>query len=130
MGYYTYYELGVHHKRDKYAVNSVDCYGVDTTIIKEMARKLDSIMHGEHSYIDAEPNNFEDVLYESMKWYDHDNDMRELSKLYPDYYFTLRGSGEEWGDWWQKLFRDGELLGAVEGDVIYPDFDVSYGVVE
>ena len=45
--------------------------------------------------------------YGSIKWYEHDKDMFELSKKYPDVVFTLRGTGEENDDVWVSYYRAG-----------------------
>ena len=34
---------------------------------------------------------------DSCKWYGHEDDMRKLSKRFPDYLFVLEGEGEEAG---------------------------------
>lgn len=50
-----------------------------------------------------------DSLQDSCKWYDHEDDMKRLSKLFPDVVFTLKGTGEEAGDVWVKYFKDGKV---------------------
>lgn len=44
---------------------------------------------------------------DSMKWYDHENDMRALSKEFPKCRFVLEGQGEEPEDLWRKYFYNG-----------------------
>ena len=46
---------------------------------------------------------------ERCKWYDHEQDMLELSTFYPDTIFTLHGWGEQMGDEWEKEFKNGEM---------------------
>lgn len=46
---------------------------------------------------------------DEVKWYDHDEDMIELSKKYPDIVFSLKGDGEEQGDSWYKYFKSGKV---------------------
>lgn len=43
-----------------------------------------------------------------VKWYEHETEMREFSKKYPDTVFTLKGEGEEAGDIWKKYFQNGK----------------------
>lgn len=50
-----------------------------------------------------------DVLGDSCKWYEHEEDMRRVSKVFPSVLFTLRGEGEESGDIWVKYFKDGKM---------------------
>ena len=44
---------------------------------------------------------------DSCKWYDHDEDMRRISKEYPDTLFHLHGEGEECGDIWDATYKNG-----------------------
>jgi hypothetical protein len=46
---------------------------------------------------------------DSVKWYDHEEDMKELSKIYPEVVFKLKGEGEEGGDIWVKYFKNGQM---------------------
>lgn len=45
---------------------------------------------------------------EECKWYEHEEDMVRLSKLFPNITFVLSGEGEEQPDAWQKKFIAGE----------------------
>lgn len=47
---------------------------------------------------------------ESIKWYDHVEDMIKLSKVFPETLFILDGWGEEIGDVWRELYMDGERV--------------------
>ena len=44
---------------------------------------------------------------ESMKWYDHDKHMLDLSRRFPDEVFILTGVGEEDGDIWRSVYKNG-----------------------
>lgn len=124
MGYYTYYTLGIH--KHKFNVNS-SAVTVEPEIETEVAKALAKIM-----YENADPkwldniNDLYDVLNDSMKWYDHEAEMSQLSAIFPDYYFTLEGDGEESDDYWRKLFHNGGCIGAVDGEIYYPEFDIDY----
>lgn len=48
-------------------------------------------------------------LEDSCKWYEHEEDMKQLSLKFPDVLFTLRGEGEESGDVWVKYFKEGKM---------------------
>ena len=43
------------------------------------------------------------------KWYDHEIDLKNFSKIFPKSLFILAGAGEENEDIWKKYFRDGKM---------------------
>lgn len=49
------------------------------------------------------------VLDDSCKWYEHEDDMKRISKEFPEVLFTLHGNGEESGDIWVKYFKNGKM---------------------
>lgn len=61
---------------------------------------------------------------DSCKWYDHENDMKALSLLYPETTFLLEGEGEESGDIWQKYFKNGKVQ-TCRAEIVFPQFDES-----
>ena len=132
MGYYTYFTLGVHKK--KYDVNCPEVT-VDFEIEKKVAVELAKIIYEigdkpeerDVKYLAAvEEHGIYEVLNDSMKWYDHEDDMCKLSAMFPDLYFTLEGDGEECDDFWRKLFHGGQCIGCVDGEIYYPEFDIAY----
>lgn len=50
-----------------------------------------------------------DGNYDSFKWYNHEEDMLEVSRAFPDTLFELHGEGEEPGDLWRKYFKNGKI---------------------
>ena len=46
--------------------------------------------------------------WDSVKWYDHKDQMAEISKMFPDYVFRLYGVGEDHNDMWYEYYRNGE----------------------
>lgn len=48
-------------------------------------------------------------LEDSCKWYEHEDDMKRLSKEFPEVVFQLNGEGEESGDVWVKYFKNGKM---------------------
>jgi len=61
---------------------------------------------------------------DSCKWYTHEQDMKELSKSYPETTFLLEGEGEESGDIWQKYFKNGKMQ-VCKAEIVFPVFDES-----
>lgn len=62
--------------------------------------------------------------WDSCKWYDHNDDMIEISKKYPEYLFTLDGEGEENDDIWRSFYRNGQSYDW-RLEVIWPEFEES-----
>lgn len=132
MGYYTYFTLGVHKK--KFDVNNTDVT-VDFEIEKKVAVELAKLIceigdkpeERDIKYLaEVEERGIYMVLEDSLKWYNHEDDMCKLSAMFPDLYFTLEGDGEEFDDFWRKLFHDGQCIGCVDGEIYYPEFDITY----
>lgn len=61
---------------------------------------------------------------DEVKWYDHDKNMRAMSRAYPDVLFRLEGNGEEQGDVWMKYYKGGKCQ-RLEPTILWPDFDPS-----
>lgn len=59
---------------------------------------------------------------DSCKWYEHEEEMREISRLYPDVLFHLSGEGEESGDIWEKHFLNGKMQ-ACKAQIVIPPYD-------
>ena len=59
---------------------------------------------------------------DTMKWYDHDDDVAEMSKSFPDVIFCLEGEGEENSDMWRSYFKNG-LCQIWRAVVTFPPFD-------
>lgn len=59
---------------------------------------------------------------DSCKWYDHEADMLELSRRFPEELFELHGEGEEPGDIWIKYFKNGKMQSCF-AKIIFDEFD-------
>lgn len=57
-----------------------------------------------------------------VKWYDHDDDMIKVSKMFPDVLFCLHGEGESNDDLWDTYYLNGKTQDC-PATVVYPPFD-------
>lgn len=96
MGYNTNYNL--------------DLRPFDENIIEQLKTSNDSAD-------DALENNGDSKS--SCKWYEHDTDLKEFSKLYPDTLFILSGEGEEALDLWKMYVKNGKSK-TVKAIISYP----------
>jgi hypothetical protein len=107
MGYYTKYELSWSGSK-QIKEECVSCGGSGYHIKNDVDAYLDSLeKHLDVNLGGRFPS--VDELEDSIKWYDHEIQMRYLSKKFPDAVFTLRGEGEESGDVWVKYFKNGKM---------------------
>lgn len=102
MGYYTLYELRV-RKPGKDQIWSQNEIAELVNALKEqkiMGYALTDVFD-DNPVLDIYGSN-------EVKWYDHDKDMIEISKQFPDYTFQLHGDGEETDDFWFSYYKNGE----------------------
>ena len=103
LGYYSNYQLLIVHK--------------DSDAIMADFRE-----NNEEARVAMDENGETDT---PIKWYDHERQLKEFSKKYPDAMFQLHGEGESGGeDTWQFYFKNGK---GYKDFVImtFPDFDES-----
>lgn len=86
------------------------------------------ILGNNSEYIDHEGNiikftNGDANFYYQIKWYDHEKNIKEYSKLHPQIVFKLFGEGEENGDSWIKYFMNGKMQ-ICKAQITYDDFDI------
>lgn len=89
MGYYTHHRLSSAPEdiEDTYATTLAEISGYDASC-------FDRYGSGE-----------------TCKWYDHESDMIELSKVFPEVRFRLDGRGEGDNDLWVEWYHDGKRTG-------------------
>lgn len=106
MGYYTNFDLTILPEPD------ID---FETEIMKAIAAKIN---YEDPSNISADDAKW--CLSDSLKWYDHDDDMIEVSKQFPDITFILYGEGEDSDDIWKAYYKNGEME-AIQARVIFDE---------
>ena len=101
MGYYTHYSLSY--------------TGATATEVVAAFKK-------HRNYFGFEDE--KDLVYqmkEPAKWYDHNDDMLAVSTLLPGATLTLDGEGEEQGDVWRKVYRDGKIVQRQKARLAFDD---------
>ena len=46
---------------------------------------------------------------DATKWYDHDDDIKRISALFPNAVFKLHGEGDDCGDIWDTYYYNGVM---------------------
>lgn len=93
MGYYTYHTLSMESESP-----------INARAIFDYAQE------NKMEFVDGfrlSGNDFETT--NEIKWYEHEKEMRNLSKHFPDILFILHGEGEERGDIWDEYYRAGKM---------------------
>lgn len=67
---------------------------------------------------------YDEIFYANAKWYDWENDMRLLSRKFPDIMFKLSGSGENEEDLWKAYFLNGSMQ-YCPAIITYEEFDAN-----
>lgn len=106
MGYYTRYTLEV--RGDGYFYKKFMDEGFDEPFGTYEVSPADLV----HNNCD------------SMKWYDYNKDMQELSESWPNVLFILSGEGEESGDIWRAYYMNGHEE-RVQAEIVFREPDLS-----
>jgi len=103
MGYYTTFRLSVRNGE----------------VTEEMKTKLK----------ETKPDDFTDYYIENLlegfyeaKWYDWKEDLKELSKTFPNEVFELSGYGEEQEDIWRAYFKNGKIQ-MEKAEIVIGEYD-------
>jgi hypothetical protein len=102
MGYYTRYELEVKEGNVKIE-----------DILEQVENKFDGLYYAVDEW---------GKTLQETKWYEHDEEMKELSKLFPDVVFKLKGEGEESGDVWINYYKNGKMQ-SCPAKITFDEFD-------
>lgn len=98
MGYYTSYYMEVKGCKDE------QCF---SKLTKEMKKyDLFGYVFDEPSYDEGPVQYFS--TFDMQKWYEHEEELTAISKLFPELTFRLSGNGEGYDDCWEKYFKNGE----------------------
>lgn len=104
MGYYTNYSLNLHNKTDE-----------QYKAIVERLRDKEVIDYALDEHLET---------FREAKWYEAEEDLREISKEFPEVLFELHGEGEEVGDIWNRYFKNGKVQ-RCHAEIVIPPFDES-----
>lgn len=110
MGYYTSFNLTV-TKREESSFKEVG-REIETEIAKKLCEISDWFVPYDFNET-VEKSNYplaELIGFDTIKWYDHYDEMKALSKEFPSLYFELEGFGEDYGDMWREYFHNGEAM--------------------
>ena len=110
MGYYTKYYLQIKPVTDKEIPKIVDAIKE-----KDLFRYVfdRDYMYDDHTRMVFFNN------WGEQKWYDHDEDMEEISKQFPSCVFRLYCLGED-GEIWLVYYRDGRHENC-DGKIVYDE---------
>lgn len=112
MGYYTTYNLFAHPVSDPEIADRIE----------EALHSCDVIgyaLDGEYQFTEG---GVEFSSCNAVKWYDHEEDMRAVSKKFPCVHFELHGEGELSDDIWTQHFLGGKSQ-LCKAEIIIPPFD-------
>lgn len=128
MGYYTSYTLTAKYFTTGDEVDLSELFLPKEEVVTEVC----STCHQPHKTM-VEQQKYEFInyaidengaTYDSVKWYNHDEDMIKLSLEFPEIVFTLHGEGEETDDRWKKYYLNGKMQEArAKITVVYDEFD-------
>ena len=112
MGYYTYFKMEMKNLDDE---SNVTEEAVIKTLVKES------------EWFDwaKEEKYFDNLFWDTLKWYDWEDDMKRVSLSFPNVVFTLTGRGEEYGDHWRYVFYKGKSFYS-PGKIVYDEPPASF----
>lgn len=118
MGYNTYYELSIddtqfkneNEKNKNAEIKEIQESNISDTLKEKL---IGEINNSYKSSFVTQDDVVEFLTYnpfeEECKWYEHTEDMRNVSKKYRNVLFILTGNGEEPDDMWVKYFVNGKV---------------------
>ncbi len=112
MGYYTRYDLDITgHNMTDFEFN--EYYSkVEEDLLKTF-EEMDILDHAFNKIFES---------CNEVKWYEHEEDMREVSKKFSPIMFILSGEGEDNLDSWRKYFLNGKMQ-ECRAKITYDSYD-------
>lgn len=111
MGYYTYHTL-------KWRFHPESLGEVPPIYVQTF---LDHLRAKTDDYVDFDENGYP-TNNEGWKWYSHNDDMLEVSRMFPIILFSLYGDGEESDDNWVQYYLNGKTY-SIYASLGFPEFD-------
>ncbi len=114
MSYYTGYSLNVYRLlEDSQTIQpNLDIPAIVKENLEEEIERMNVFGDGD----------LESGLYVWTTWYNYEDDMRILSRRFPDLVLYLHGEGEQSEDMWDKYFVGGRMQECY-AQIVYDDFD-------
>ncbi len=119
MGYETKFDLDISSHTFKKEVKGLDANGNPASVF--VSEHLD---YGSVKKQISNSAGYTNVWNSPCKWYEHEKEMREFSKKYPEVVFTLHGEGEATDDLWIKYFKNGKMQTS-KARIEYDSYDES-----
>ena len=139
MGYYTYFWLDPPRPTKNCALSDKEIakrlvtgllateYWEGNECLKAELEALDKLPDADVLARVTDDLNYGGMLSDSIKWYDHEDHMSDISAAIPDVYFILNGDGEDSDDLWRKYFFNGRIYAYYS---MIPDQEMSRKVSE
>lgn len=99
MGYYTNYKLVIKPS------------GICDPILKRLRKENENAEYALEE---------DGTTSENCKWYNHEEEMLKFSMKYPGAVFILYGEGEDAGDIWKTVFKNGRYE-SLRAEVVFPE---------
>ena len=99
MSYMTYYSIQISE-----TVPTVE------EVARKLAETVDETSHGDPQF-DINSSVWHGVLIgeHDDTWYNHEENMRALSQIWPNVFFTLTGIGQDQDDHWVEYHTNGKI---------------------
>lgn len=122
MGYHTTYELST--KGNKYKVSDIIFYMKKQYVLSKENRYYPFDYEFDNLLFDERTDDILLCSYDAVKWYNSDEEMKDLSKQFPETVFCLYGIGENNGDIWYKYYKNGKSQ-YCPAKIVFDEYDES-----